>query len=101
MKNLFIFKKKNILDVKKPLTKMSIDEIIQLVSKLNISSENNFKKLIKEFSINNLNGLVLQSCDLVELKDILKVNFFIKLNTYSNFNKKSICKNLIFKIKCF
>lgn len=71
----------NFLDVKQSLVKMTINEIIYLVSKLNISSKNSLEIIIKKFSINNLNGLVLQSCDLLELKETLKVIFviFIKI----------------------
>lgn len=65
------------LDIKKPLIKMSIDEIIQLISKLNISSKNNLDILIRTFISNNLNGLVLQTCDLLELKNTLKVVFIV------------------------
>jgi len=57
----------------KPLVKMSIDEIVSLVSKLNIQQQRLTDQVIPMFVMLNLNGLVLQSCDLNELQRQLNI----------------------------
>uniref|UniRef100_A0A914DMY8 KAP NTPase domain-containing protein n=1 Tax=Acrobeloides nanus TaxID=290746 RepID=A0A914DMY8_9BILA len=70
----FLFDDLNIWEsVKKPLVKMQIDEVVYFVNNLNIS-EIRMKKIIPNFYENNLNGLVLQSCNLDELRESLNVS---------------------------
>uniref|UniRef100_A0A7E4UPU9 KAP NTPase domain-containing protein n=1 Tax=Panagrellus redivivus TaxID=6233 RepID=A0A7E4UPU9_PANRE len=59
--------------VVKPLAKMSIDELVALVGQLNVPQER-LTEILPMFYLFNLNGLVLQSCDLDELHRTLKVN---------------------------
>lgn len=56
----------------KILCKMSISEVVQFVKKLNIKPDC-LATYIDLFYSNNLNGLVLQTCDLNDLKSVLKV----------------------------
>ncbi|KAE9549096.1 hypothetical protein FO519_007696 [Halicephalobus sp. NKZ332] len=57
----------------KPLVKMSIEEVVSLVSKLNIPQQRLNEQILPLFLILNLNGLVLQSCDLNELQRQLNI----------------------------
>uniref|UniRef100_A0A183C2G0 ANK_REP_REGION domain-containing protein n=1 Tax=Globodera pallida TaxID=36090 RepID=A0A183C2G0_GLOPA len=58
--------------VRKPLAKMPVAEVVALVRHLGIVKERE-AELVKTFCESNLNGLVLQICDLNELKQILKM----------------------------
>ncbi|KAI1721351.1 KAP family p-loop domain-containing protein [Ditylenchus destructor] len=59
--------------INKPLAKMSIRDVVFLVERLDIP-EDRLRKLIEIFHANNLNGLVLQSCDLNDLKSFLQAS---------------------------
>lgn len=60
----------------KSLCKMSIKEVVQFIEKLNIKSDC-LTVYIDVFYSNNLNGLVLQTCELDDLKTVLKVKIFV------------------------
>ena len=57
----------------KPLVKMPIEEILSLVAKLNIPQPRLNDQVLPLFVMLNLNGLVLQSCDLNELQRQLNI----------------------------
>lgn len=61
------------------LPRMSIDEIITLVMKLNIPADR-LASLSRKIVENNLNGLVLQSCKVDDLKKTLDVRLFSLTN---------------------
>uniref|UniRef100_A0A914QXF4 Kinase D-interacting substrate of 220 kDa-like SAM domain-containing protein n=1 Tax=Panagrolaimus davidi TaxID=227884 RepID=A0A914QXF4_9BILA len=70
----FLFEDSTIWNsITKLLVKMQIDDIINLVSKLNIPIERQ-NDILPMFYLYNLNGLVLQSCDLDELQRTLKLS---------------------------
>jgi hypothetical protein len=54
----------------RPLTKMSVDDVCELVERSNISPER-IGQIVTSLNENNLNGLALNSCDLDELKATL------------------------------
>ena len=58
--------------INKPLVRMSIDEIAELVKRLQIP-KGRMDELVSRLYENNINGLVLQSCELTELRQILRV----------------------------
>lgn len=69
----FIFTESNVWStIFRPLPKMSVEEICDLIEQSNISPDC-IGKIVKCFNENNLNGLALNSCDLDELKKALKV----------------------------
>lgn len=71
----FLFHDSNVwATILRPLPKMSVEEICDLVERSNISTER-IGQIVKCLNENNLNGLALNSCDLDELKKALKVNF--------------------------
>uniref|UniRef100_A0A914YPX1 KAP NTPase domain-containing protein n=1 Tax=Panagrolaimus superbus TaxID=310955 RepID=A0A914YPX1_9BILA len=70
----FLFEDSTIWNsITKLLVKMQIEDVINLVSKLNIPPERQ-NDILPMFYLFNLNGLVLQSCDLDELQRTLNVS---------------------------
>lgn len=58
----------------KALCKMSIEEVVHFIEKLSIKPDC-LSNYIQIFYSNNLNGLVLQTCELDDLKMVLNVSF--------------------------
>lgn len=58
----------------KALCKMSIEEVVHFIEKLSIKPDR-LSNYIQIFYSNNLNGLVLQTCELDDLKTVLNVSF--------------------------
>lgn len=57
------------------LSTLSLDGIINLISSLENINKNRLPEYNKVLTQNNINGLVLLTCDLNELKDVLKMSF--------------------------
>lgn len=76
----FLFNDSNVwTTILRPLPKMSVEEVCDLVERSNISTER-ISQIVQCLNENNLNGLALNSCDLDELKKTLKVKLI-----HSNF----------------
>uniref|UniRef100_A0AC34Q5T4 KAP NTPase domain-containing protein n=1 Tax=Panagrolaimus sp. JU765 TaxID=591449 RepID=A0AC34Q5T4_9BILA len=59
--------------VTKPLVKMQIEDVLSLIGRLNIPQQRLKEEILPMFVMLNLNGLVLQSCDLGELQRQLNI----------------------------
>ena len=64
--------------IEKPLTKMSTLEVVAFLKKLSIPQDR-LEQIIEKFNANNITGLVIQSCDLNELREVLKVSYSLSI----------------------